>query len=474
MVTDVSRQAQVRRLRESYPIFRIEYARATCSHSAVTLEFQFAAGETRFRPVVELQGLHLNETTRVDSPIARRLIRALAIMEAFSYWKAFCSPVIEVALPAPDAAELAWWRSFWPGAMGEFFYRNAIDFTTPGFLEIKAATDTALTTEGAPLDPARTTDGGAATTTPPLVMFSGGKDSLALTLAVRGSATSPVDFFLYNPTSQQRGLAHSLAAGGRIVVLRREILPELLALNAANHPNGHTPYSAYLAVAAMLAGYLRGSQFVLAGNSRSDDEPNIESYLGRPVNHQWTKSYECEATLRTYRDQWLPGAPVYSSPLRPLFELQIIASLSGDIDAYLHTASCNRTRGEGWCRACAKCAWVFLATSALFGRHVAIRKTSSDLFANPDLAELYERMAGLRGTKPFECTGTEGEIRTAIRAVGQGHRPDDFPALATCLRHPAVTTARPLAALLAVWGRDDLVPDTLTGQIRQAASRLVS
>ena len=61
-------------------------------------------------------------------------------------------------------------------------------------------------------------------------------------------------------------------------------------------------------------------------NSRSDDEPNVPSYLGRPVNHQWTKSYEFETAIRSYRDRWLPGAPGYSSPLRPLYELQIIAA----------------------------------------------------------------------------------------------------------------------------------------------------
>lgn len=86
-------------------------------------------------------------------------------------------------------------------------------------------------------------------------------------------------------------------------------------------------------------------------------------------------------------------------------------------------------------------------------------------------AELHERMAGLTGTKPFECTGTEDEVRAAIRAVGEDASPDDFPALATCLRNPAVITARPLAVLLTDWGRDDLVPDTLTSQIRKAVSR---
>ena len=447
-------------------MFRIEAAQATRTPGGVALEFAFAAGDLRFRPVVELTGLSPGETAAVTTPTARRMIRALAIIEAFSYWKALCSPVIEVALPAPDAAELDWWRSFWPGAMGEFFYRNGIDYTVPGFLDIRAAAGP----EPAGSEPAGPGRDERAVTAPPLVMFSGGKDSLALARIVTSGGAVPADFFLYNPVARQWGLAESLAHGGRFLEVRRTILAELLRLNAAGHPNGHTPFSAYLAIAAMLAGYLRGTGFVVAGNSRSDDEPNVESYLGHPVNHQWTKSYEFESALAAYRDRWLPGAPGYSSPLRPLYELQIIASLSGDIDGYLQTASCNRVKGEGWCRSCAKCAWVFLATAALFGHDLAVRKTGGDMFADPALAGVYAEMAGLTGSKPFECTGTEEEVRTAIRAVGQGHNPDDFPALATCLRAAAVTAARPLTALLADWGRDDLVPAALLSQVRRYGS----
>ena len=163
----------------------------------MALEFAFAAGELRFRPVVELTGLARDETAAVTTPTARRMIRALAIIEAFSYWKALCSPVIEVALPAPDAAELDWWRSFWPGAMGEFFYRNGIDYTVPGFLDITAA---------APPEPAGLAGGASERAahggTPPLVMFSGGKDSLALARVVRSGGAAPADFFLYNPVAQ--------------------------------------------------------------------------------------------------------------------------------------------------------------------------------------------------------------------------------------------------------------------------------
>jgi hypothetical protein len=123
-----------------------------------------------------MAGLRPDEAALAFAPTAQRLIRALAIVEAFSYWKAFCSPVIEVALPPADPAETAWWESFWPRAMGEFFYRNGIDFTTPGFLYIGGPPGLAPAAEPAAPVPGSQADA------PPLVMFSGGKDSLALTL----------------------------------------------------------------------------------------------------------------------------------------------------------------------------------------------------------------------------------------------------------------------------------------------------
>jgi UDP-N-acetyl-alpha-D-muramoyl-L-alanyl-L-glutamate epimerase len=467
------RDAQVRRLREEYPVFRIEDAAADPGRGGVTLRFCFAAGPLRFRPSVQLTGLNPEEAGRVTAPTARRMVRALAIVEAFSYWKALCSPVIEVALPAPDAGELDWWRAFWPGAMGEFLYRNQIDYTTAGFLVIRGPVAAPERLAGATDQATDGTDRAAAGADgAPLVLFSGGKDSLALArIAAAARGAAPVDFLLYNPGARLRGMAGSLAAGGRVLEVQRAILPGLLRLNAAGHPNGHTPFSAYLAFAAMLTGYLRGSGLVVAGNSRSDDEPNVPSYLGRPVNHQWTKSYEFEGAIGRYRDRWLPGAPGYSSPLRPLYELQIIASLSGDVDAYLRTASCNRAPAGAWCRSCAKCAWVFLATAALFGHDLAIRKIGADMFADPALAGVYQEMAGLTGTKPFECTGTEGEVRAAIRAAGQGRDPGAYPALAVCLRDPAVAGARPLAALLAEWGHDERVPAAFLGQVSEARAK---
>jgi UDP-N-acetyl-alpha-D-muramoyl-L-alanyl-L-glutamate epimerase len=407
-----ARDEQLRRLRDAYPVFRIQAADAHADGGTVQVMFTFTVGGRTFRPSVEFSGLRPDEAARVIDPAAKRIVRALAIVE------------------------VAWWEKFWIPAMGEFLYRNGVDFTAPGFLRIATAPG---------LPPAEPTSPvGQVSATRPLVMFSGGKDSLALTYALKDG---PADFFLYNPTQSQRSLARSLADGGQITEVHRAMLPELLAMNdSGEFLNGHTPYSAYLALAAMLTGYLRGNDVIVAGNSRSDDEPNVSEYLGRSVNHQWTKSAEYEQALQEYAARWLPGAPSYCSPLRPLYELQIIRSLAPHMDAYFQTQSCNKLKGQGWCLGCAKCAWVFLATTALFGRETAIAKAGGDMLANPELSGLYLAMAGLDGDKPFECTGTETEVRAAIMTAAQ--QGGALPALEASLRDSAVLGTRPLEAVL--------------------------
>jgi hypothetical protein len=136
------------------------------------------------------------------------------------------------------------------------------------------------------------------------------------------------------------------------------------------------------------------------------------------------------------------------------------------MDQYFQTQSCNKLKGRGWCLRCAKCAWVFLATTALFGRETAIAKAGGDMLANPELSGLYLAMAGLNGDKPFECTGTQSEVRSAIMAAAQ--QGSGLSALEACLRDPAVLGTRTLEALLKDWGQDDLMPAELRERVRQA------
>ena len=140
------------------------------------------------------------------------------------------------------------------------------------------------------------------------------------------------------------------------------------------------------------------------------------------------------------------------------------------MEEYFQTQSCNKLKGQGCCQECAKCCWVFLATAALFGRNMAVSKVGGDLFANPALSGLFEAMAGISPgvPKPFECTGTELEVRSAIVAAGQQR--GDLSALESCLRDPMVTAARPLEVVLKDWGQDDLMPVPLRELVQRAVS----
>ena len=103
--------SRFRRLRDAYPIFRIQSADAYADGGTVQVTFTFTVGGRTFRPSVEFSGLRPDEAARVTDPAAQRIIRALAIVEAASYWKATVSPVIEIGIGAADPAEIAWWRS---------------------------------------------------------------------------------------------------------------------------------------------------------------------------------------------------------------------------------------------------------------------------------------------------------------------------------------------------------------------------
>ncbi len=67
----------------------------------------------------------------VITPTAQRMVRALAIIEAFSYWKALCSPVIEVALPRRTLPN---WTGGGVLARGDggVLLSQQIDYTVPG------------------------------------------------------------------------------------------------------------------------------------------------------------------------------------------------------------------------------------------------------------------------------------------------------------------------------------------------------
>jgi hypothetical protein len=342
--------------------------------------------------------------------------RALAAIDAFSYWKAAVSPrlAFEFALPGT----LDWWQRFAVGGMAELLWANGLD---PDWLP----TIDAAGFEPLPEPPA--TDPDLA-----VLLHSGGKDSIVsgLLLAAAGRRVRPVT---YQPTPEAEAVvAASAPTGGWAgppATIRRGFDRQLLDLNADGHLNGHTPYSAWLAVAATAVAELVGAGRVAAGNSASDDEANIiGTWRGAEwaVNHQWSKSADFEAAWA----ELAGGGRRYASPLRPMHELAVVAGIvATDPPGTRAALSCNRSAKAGrpgeWCGRCPKCAWMAVAIGALAGRDAAVARLGVDVLADPANGALLAQMCGRRGPIPFECAGLPSEVRACIRSID-----DVAPALA--------------------------------------------
>src|SRR6185295_1966597 len=124
----------------SYPVFRYERFELERTPSRVTARFTFSiahgfAPDISFSPEVHFESVR-EGWNPVPEDALKNAIFHLGLIEAFSYWKATASPVIEVHAGSLNADQIRWWEDLLIHGMGEFFYRNDIDFTSPDFVKI--------------------------------------------------------------------------------------------------------------------------------------------------------------------------------------------------------------------------------------------------------------------------------------------------------------------------------------------------
>lgn len=423
--------------------------------------------EINFQPQLTLKNFPLAQWPELQSakslvelsPPIMRLFFNLGLAEIPSYWKAACPA--EVILHTPPGytlsqAELAWWHDLLLNGLAEFFYQNQIDFTAVDFVSFKQ-TAMEVVTETINFDPQKIRQDFQIKTVADylpqlkkgrlLVPVGGGKDS-ATVLAILEKAQLDYDILLLHPQSPAAGqIARRLRQEGHcqnIIELERSIDPQLLRLNQADYLNGHTPFSAYLAFAALTAAYFYGQQQVVLANEASADEEN-SIFHGQEINHQYSKSSAFEAKFQWYcqhfllqnpprstsRTQTTPTTPQYFSLLRSMSELQITqlfcqlikdqAALQPLLQEF---RSCNVGQKAGvWCEHCPKCAFVFLMLSAcLAPARVSPGIFQHNLLADKELFSTYRDLLGKGDKKPFECVGTFAESQEALLLSKQQYR----------------------------------------------------
>src|SRR3989344_3237805 len=164
------------------------------------------------------------------------------------YWKATCSPVIEIQAGQLTDRQIRFWHKLFIKGMGEYFYKNQIDFTPPDFLVIQVGEQIKYPSRAGIQQIASQPDavlseveGQAARSAfanaerPSVIIpIGGGKDSV-VTLELLKSHFSTVPFII-NPTPPMLGVCR--VAKQSPLVAKSEADHYLLHLNSQGYLTG--------------------------------------------------------------------------------------------------------------------------------------------------------------------------------------------------------------------------------------------
>lgn len=334
-------------------------------------------------------------------------VRLLHLVAGVSYFKAAAPPRIAVEGPAPAPATARALERLWTGGLGEFAFANDLP---------RLGHDIAFPDgPGGPAAPAL----GLARRS--LVPVGGGKDSAVSLAALARAGEDVVAFSVgHKPSSD----AAARIEGVPMLHVARDLDPALFALNRAGAYNGHVPITAIVSCAAVVAAVLHGCDCVVMSNERSASAGTVDwPEFGGVVNHQHSKGWEPERDLAEVVRREVAADLAYFSLLRPWSELAIARAFAALPEHHATFMSCNtgfrihEPARHGWCGACPKCRFVFLALAPFVGREALAGIFGADLLDDPAQQPGYREILGIAAQKPFECVGEVDEARAALRAL---------------------------------------------------------
>lgn len=372
----------------------------------------------------------------------RPLLDTLAVLFGISYWKLFAPDDIELSSIRLTPQQADFWNAVYTIGLGEFYYKNKLDFRNKrffaptaenksphlppeflpwwrGFLQhlfIPVAEPRGILGKWGDKPPAKTFPRKNRS----LLLLGGGKDSIVAGELLK-KWKEPFDAFIVNPTPLKMEVAKAMDA--QAIAITHHIDQQLFELNKRPDVfNGHIPISLTYTFLGVLAAFLYDYQFVIASNEASANYGN-ENYLGKIINHQWSKTEEVEHMVQDYLIRYITPDINYFSLLRPFSEIEIaerFAAYSRYFDVF---SSCNRnfqiapgaTPPKGlWCNSCPKCAFVFALLAAFLPKKTVMGIFGENLFAKTSLLHAYQELLGLGAIKPFECVGTPEETQQAF------------------------------------------------------------
>ena len=347
------------------------------------------------------------------------ILESLLLIIGISYWKLYCPEIIIIESFSLNKEQADFWNTVYTNGLGEFYFKNKIDFRK--LVNFPYVNDLLNKSQFGQLrkDPqnfSQKFETRKASKT--LLLYGGGKDSLVSAELLK-SAGKTFSIYTLNEYSFQDKAIRILNADH--IIVKRKLDSKLLDISKRKDIfEGHVPISLIYTFTAVFASVLYGYDYIVASNEESSSYGNV-MYLGMEINHQWSKSLECEELVQTYIHNFIDNSITYFSLLRPLKEIKITELFSHYPQYFKLFVSCNRNftvRNSGeefsWCGKCPKCLFVFAMMSAFIPKIELIKIFGKNLFADPSLMLIYKELLGIENIKPFECVGTPEETQVAF------------------------------------------------------------
>lgn len=414
---------------------------------------------------IELNLSHLKNLAKIEKAVFN-----LGLAEIPSYWKAFCSSKIIIQAGELNKEQIQFWQNLYIKGLGEFFYRNQIDFRNLIQIEVnyksinsdknnkklkqnshdllksdileknlivsysqdnhtvlekieKQKKDFENLENKKEIDFGNILSANKNSNPKILVPLGGGKDSLVTGQILQEKNLDFVWFMIEPYFWIDKQI--EISKNPKKIFVYRNIennfgqIKELILQNPqTKFYNGHVPISAVYAFTSVLISQIYGFEQILISQEKSSSYGNVE-FLGEQINHQYSKSQEFEQNCQNYIHKFINPNLKYQSFLRDLYEIQIAQIFAQKCQIYftpkINFYSCNKGLKEGfWCGKCAKCVFTFAILSPFVDCKSLQSIWQKDLFEQKELLQMFKDLIGKGDLKPWDCVGTFEETETAL------------------------------------------------------------
>ena len=365
----------------------------------------------------------------VNSVLLKNILDNLHLILGISYFKIYCPK--EIVIPYYlSKAQADFWNTVYTKGLGEFFYKNKIDFRgLINFPYFDVLNTQPIQLASACLPAGRLDE---AKKNKFLVGIGGGKDSIVSVEILKEQKKEISGFILDsqdNPPLVQTDVAKTMEIN--YLIVKRQLDLQLFDLKSPY--NGHIPITAIYSFIALLLAVIYNYSSIIIPNGKSANFGNV-NYLGVEINHQWSKSEEFEKLFQEYVSQYITSSINLYSNLRPYSEVKIAKMFSSHKKYFPVFLSCNRNfkiktnvNQKRWCGECAKCAFVFIVLAANLPKEEVVKIFDKNLLNDSKLIPLYQDLIGKGKMKPFDCVGTFEESIKAFEMIkNKGEFTDDI------------------------------------------------